>query len=145
MCAKRLLPSLPNMITMLEKRGHLQLSEAERHQLLAMSVSTAERHLHTQCKAGLPSLPATVAGSLRKDQIPVRIFAPWDEKRPGFVEMDLVMHCGDHLDGRFLSTLTLTDLATGWTECLPLPQKVPRQEGNFPLYRSSLGPLIMSR
>ena len=34
--------------------------------------------------------------------------------RPGFVEMDLVAHCGDHLDGSFLYTLTLTDLATGW-------------------------------
>jgi hypothetical protein len=32
-------------------------------------------------------------------------------------------HCGDHLDGRFLYTLTLTDLATGWTECLPLLEK----------------------
>ncbi len=32
-------------------------------------------------------------------------------------------HCGEHLDGRFLYTLTLTDLATGWTECLPLLSK----------------------
>jgi hypothetical protein len=32
-------------------------------------------------------------------------------------------HCGDHLDGRFLYTLTLTDLATGWTECIPLLYK----------------------
>jgi site-specific recombinase XerD len=37
--------------------------------------------------------------------------------------MDLVAHCGNHLDGRFLSTLTLTDLATGWTECIPLLEK----------------------
>jgi hypothetical protein len=32
-------------------------------------------------------------------------------------------HCGDHLDGHFLYTLTLTDLATGWTECIPLLEK----------------------
>jgi hypothetical protein len=32
-------------------------------------------------------------------------------------------HCGDHLDGNFLYTLTLTDLATGWTECIPLLEK----------------------
>lgn len=37
--------------------------------------------------------------------------------------MDLVSHCGDHLDGNFLYTLTLTDLATGWTECIPLLEK----------------------
>lgn len=122
-CAKRLLPSLPTMIAMLEKRGHLQFTEEERRQLLAMSVSTAERYLRTQRKPSLHSLPATVAGLLRKDQIPVRIFTPWDEQHPGFVEMDLVAHCGDHLDGSFLYTLTVTDLATGWTECLPLFSK----------------------
>ena len=32
-------------------------------------------------------------------------------------------HCGDHLDGEFLYTLTLTDLAIGWTECIPLLSK----------------------
>ncbi len=37
--------------------------------------------------------------------------------------MDLVAHCGENLDGRFLYTLTLTDLATGWTECIPLLDK----------------------
>lgn len=122
-CAKRLLPSLPTLVNVLERHGHLQLSEAERRQLLTISVSTAERYLCTQRKPGLHGLSATAPGSLRKDQIPVRVFAPWDEQRPGFVEMDLVMHCGTHLDGRFLCTLTLTDLATGWTECLPLPYK----------------------
>ena len=39
------------------------------------------------------------------------------------MEMDLVAHCGDHLDGGFLYTLTLSDLATGWTECIPLLEK----------------------
>ena len=37
--------------------------------------------------------------------------------------MDLVAHCGEHLDGSFLYTLTVTDLATGWTECIPLLEK----------------------
>ena len=53
----------------------------------------------------------------------MRTFSQWEQDRPGFVEMDLVAHCGEHLDGRFLYTLTLTDLATGWTECLPLLSK----------------------
>ncbi|HET8846757.1 MAG TPA: transposase family protein, partial [Ktedonobacteraceae bacterium] len=34
--------------------------------------------------------------------------------------MDLVAHCGGRLRGGCLSTITLTDVATGWTECLPL-------------------------
>jgi hypothetical protein len=40
--------------------------------------------------------------------------------RPGFVEADLVAHCGGNAEGVFLSTLTLTAVATGWTECLAL-------------------------
>ena len=119
-CAKRLLPFLPSLVALLERQGSLQLTEDERRQLLAMSVSTAERFLRTQHKPRLQSLSTTTPGSWSRAQIPVRTFSQWNENRPGFVEMDLVAHCGDHLDGRFLYTLTLTDLATGWTECIPL-------------------------
>jgi site-specific recombinase XerD len=122
-CAKRLLPSLPTLVTLLEQHGHLCLTEEERRQLLAMSVSTAERFLRTQRKPRLHGLSTTTPGSWGKAQIPMRMFSQWDENRPGFVEMDLVAHCGDHLNGRFLYTLTLTDLATGWTECIPLLDK----------------------
>jgi hypothetical protein len=36
-------------------------------------------------------------------------------------------HCGTDTNGGYLYTLTLTDRATGWTECLPLlhRRKVP--------------------
>ena len=50
-------------------------------------------------------------------------FYPWKKDQPGFVEMDLVAHRGTHLNGDFLYTLTITDIATGWTECLPLFSK----------------------
>ncbi len=122
-CAKRLLPSLPTLMEVLEQFGHLRLAEEHRRQVLAMSLSTAERILRTQRKPGLHGLSTTTPGLLRKDQISVRTFSPWQEDRPGFVEIDLVAHCGTHVDGSFLYTLTLTDLATGWTECLPLLYK----------------------
>jgi site-specific recombinase XerD len=122
-CAKRLLPLLPSLVAMLEQHGHLMLTEEERRQLLAMSLSTAERLLRTQRKPRLHGLSATAPGPWRKAQIPVRTFSQWEEHRPGFVEMDLVAHCGNRLDGRYLYTLTLTDLATSWTECIPLLEK----------------------
>jgi hypothetical protein len=68
-------------------------------------------------------MSTTRAGTLLKQQIPVRTFAQWNETRPGFLEADLVAHCGAQTEGSFLYTLTLTDLATGWTECLPLHTK----------------------
>jgi hypothetical protein len=54
------------------------------------------------------------------NQVPVRTFADWQDNRPGFVEADLVAHCGNRAEGAYLNTLVLTDVATAWTECLPL-------------------------
>ena len=44
----------------------------------------------------------------------------WDEEKPGFMEIDLVAHCGDTIEGQFVNTLTSVDIATGWTECQPV-------------------------
>ena len=52
--------------------------------------------------------------------VPIRTFADWADTRPGFMEADLVAHCGANSEGPFLHTLVLTDVATGWTKCLAL-------------------------
>ena len=36
---------------------------------------------------------------------------------PGFVEVDLVAHCGESTEGFYLHTLSTVDIATGWVEC----------------------------
>lgn len=119
-CAKRLIPFLSNIIESLEQHGHLQLSEESRRQLLSMSAATADRLLRAHRSVRSRGVSPTKAGPLLKQQIPIRTFAQWDEARPGFLEADLVAHCGGQLEGGCLYTLTLTDVATGWTECLPL-------------------------
>jgi hypothetical protein len=85
-----------------------------------MSAATADRLLTSQRKLGQRGLSTTRAGTLLKQQIPIRTFQQWNEARPGFLEADLVAHCGVDIEGGYLYTLTLTDIATGWTECLPL-------------------------
>jgi hypothetical protein len=60
---------------------------------------------------------------LLKHSIPVRTFTEWDDVVPGFVEIDLVAHCGETVAGQYLNTLTATDIATGWTECLVLRER----------------------
>src|SRR5204862_8068257 len=87
---------------------------------LAMSPATAERTLKTYLKHERHVISTTRSGTLLKKQIPVRTFNDWNEAKPGFREADLVAHCGTNTEGSFLHTLTLTDIATGWTECLPL-------------------------
>jgi hypothetical protein len=119
-CAKRLMPFLPSIIEMLEQHGHVQLSKEHRNQLLSMSAATADRLLQAHRYTHPHGLSTTKAGPLLKQQIPIRTFAQWDEAKPGFLEVDLVAHCGGRMQGGHLYTMTLTDVATGWTECLPL-------------------------
>jgi hypothetical protein len=119
-CTKRLMPFLPTLVEALERHGHLQITEACRTQLLSMSAATADRLLHSQRKLGQHGISTTRAGTLLKQQIPIRTFQQWNETQPGFLEADLVAHCGVDSEGGYLYTLTLTDVATGWTECLPL-------------------------
>ncbi len=120
-CAKRLVPFFPELIPVIERHGYLFLGQETREKLLSMSPATADRILKKVRDAAKPKgVSTTRAGSLLKHQVPVRTFADWQENRPGFMEEDLVAHCGGRTDGAFLNTLVLTDVATSWTECLPL-------------------------
>ena len=119
-CAKRLIPFLPTLVEALERHEHLHLTEECRCQLLSMSAATADRLLRSQRKRGQRGLSTTRAGTLLKQQIPIRTFEERKETRSGFLEADLVAHSGADIEGGYLYTLTLTDVATGWTECLPL-------------------------
>jgi hypothetical protein len=85
-----------------------------------MSAAMADRLLRSQRTLALRGLSTTRAGTLLKQQIPIRTFEEWKETQPGFLEADLVAHCGTDIEGGYLNTLTLTDMATGWAECLPL-------------------------
>jgi hypothetical protein len=119
-CTKRLMPFLPSIVATLEEDGHLELNEEHRRLLLSMSAATADRLLQAHRYTHPHGRSTTKAGPLLKQQIPIRTFAQWDEAKPGFLEVDLVAHCGGRLEGSCLYTITLTDVVTAWTECLPL-------------------------
>lgn len=124
LCSKRLHPFLPEWIRKLEECGEISLTQEVKAQLLSMSRATIDRRLQpARIKEKRRGLSTTKPGTLLKRQIPVRIYTPWDEQQPGFLEIDLVAHCGETTAGNYLNTLTATDLATGWTECLALPNK----------------------
>jgi hypothetical protein len=137
-CAKRLVPFLVELIPTLERHGHLSLTDEVRQQLLALSSATADRLLRPLRHPN--GLTTTKPGRLLKKQIPIRTVTEWNDVQPGFLEADLVAHCGGSLEGAFLYTLTLTDVATTWTECLPLLHRtqhgvvhaLQRARGMFP-------------
>lgn len=122
-CSKRLIAVLPDFLSALEGAGCLVVAEETRAHLLRMSAATIDRLLSPERKKIGRGRSTTRAGKLLKKQIPVRTFAEWNDVLPGFVEADLVAHCGETTAGTYLNTLTLTDVASGWTECLPLLHK----------------------
>jgi hypothetical protein len=123
-CARRLVPFLQELVPRLERSGHLMIEPLTRQKLLAISVATADRLLSSvRQREGARQRSCTRPGALLKHQIPVRTFADWDDDRPGFLEADLVAHCGDYGGGEFIHTLTLTDVRTQWTECVALPNR----------------------
>jgi hypothetical protein len=120
-CGKRLVPALPGLVEALERHGELRLEPLTRSRLLSMSASTADRLLReVRCQRAHRGLCTTRPGTLLRHQIPIRTFADWTEKEPGFLEIDLVAHCGESTHGEYLHSLVLTDVHTGWTECVAL-------------------------
>ncbi len=123
-CSKRLVAALPDLLPALEQEGAVALSATVRAQVLALSAATIDRRLSVERRAHHPhGISTTKPGSLLRSQIPIRTFTPWAEETPGFLEIDLVAHCGDSAAGDFVYTLTAVDVATGWTECVALPNK----------------------
>jgi hypothetical protein len=126
-CSKRLIPFLADFVEALERHGEIALEPLTRSRLLSMSAATADRLL-----AGVRRQPprrglcTTRPGTLLRHQIPIRTFADWTEKEPGFLEIDLVAHCGESVGGEYLHTLVLTDVHTGWTECVALLNRSER-------------------
>ena len=117
LCGKRLAPFLAELVPALEAEGALVLEATVRERLLAMSAATIDRRLHPFRLQRRHGPGTTKPGTLLKQQVPVHTYTPWDEQEPGFVEIDLVAHCGTSTAGHYLNTLTVTDVATGWTEC----------------------------
>jgi len=124
---KLLAPMLPEIVRMLRAEKALELTDGQAALLSRMSAATIDRRLAGQRAKLLPhGRSHTKPGSLLKSQIPVRTWAQWDDAVPGFVEIDLVGHEGSNSSGQFCFTLTVTDIATGWTVNRSVPNKAQK-------------------
>lgn len=121
LCSRRLQPFIPEMIKVLRRHGEQMINAATEAQLCQISPSTIDRLLRP-CRrlGGRRPFSTTRPGSLLKSSIPIRTFADWQENKPGFLEIDLVAHCSQSTEGFYLNTLCAVDVASGWTECLPV-------------------------
>ncbi len=116
-CGKRLAAGMADMLDALSRFGEISLDKPLEEKLRAMSASTIDRLLKEERRRiCLKGRATTKPGSLLKTQIPIRTGTEWNEKRPGFVEMDTVAHCGETTRGQYVVTLDVTDIHTCWTE-----------------------------
>jgi len=104
------------VVPLLRRDGELDLTVAEAALLVRISAATIDRRLAPErARMMLRGRSHTKPGTLLKSQIPIRTWAEWDDAVPGFVEIDLVGHEGGNASGEHCFTLTVTDIATGWT------------------------------
>ena len=124
LCSKRLAPFLSEIIPVLERWGEIKLSTKVKEKLFKISAATIDRLLaDTRKKGRIKGRSTTKPGTLLKKSIPIRTFADWDEKVPGFFEVDLVSHDGGATRGDFNQSLNFTDIATGWEEMVAVKNK----------------------
>ena len=121
--SKRLRAAMDTELPNLRRNKHLRVSRRCYQHLLQVSPSTMDRWRRKARLPGHRRRGGTKPGTLLKRQIPIRTFADWDDKRPGFTEIDLVQHDGGLNKGDFACTLDLTDVSTGWTELAATPNK----------------------
>jgi len=122
-CSKRLAPFLPEAVALLRREGKIVVPTDVSERLIRMSPATIDRllatHRHREGKGRCTTKP----GTLLRSQVAVRTFADWTDTRPGFLEIDLVAHCGETTAGEFVHTLSAVDIATGWFEPVALPSR----------------------
>jgi len=126
-CGKRLKVMIPTLLPALERHGRLKLDKAQRALMLGVSAATIDRLLiDTKIAAAGGKRRRVGFYSAVRREVPVRTFNDWNDPAPGFCEVDMVAHGGTSVAGSFIQTLTMVDVATGWTECMPL---VTRESG----------------
>src|SRR6266446_2922907 len=120
-CGKRLKVMIPTLLPALERHGRLKLDQADRDRVLAISAATIDRLLgDVKVAASVGKRRRAGFYSAIRREVPIRTFNDWKGPPPGFCEVDMVAHGGTSVAGSFIQTLTMVDVATGWTECLPL-------------------------
>ncbi len=120
-CGKRLKVMIPVLLPALERHGRLELTPDDHALVLSVSAATIDRMLVDVkiVAAGGRRRRVGFYSAIRRE-VPIRTFNDWSDPPPGFCEVDMVAHGGTSVAGSFIQTLTMVDVATGWTECLPL-------------------------
>jgi len=116
-CGQRLKPLLETEVERLRDLGEIEIPDEVASRLTMMSSATVDRKLkhereflHLSRAKGGPK-----SGSVLKQKIPIRL-TEWDTSRVGYIEADIVVHCGSSPLGEYVNTLSTTEISSGWWE-----------------------------
>ena len=115
-CGQRLTTLLRTEVDSLVRRGHLRISRSTTMKLKTISSATIDRLLKADKKKwryDRSRYPRKTP--LLYKAIPLKL-TDWDTSQVGFIEMDLVFHCGASTEGEHLYTLSTTEISSGWWE-----------------------------
>ena len=124
MCGQRLAPLIRENIDQIAAEPSFCVTADVRAKLARIGSATIDRLLRAQKARMRPrGTCSTKPAKNLNGVIPIRVCFDWDERKPGFFEVDTVSHDGGNASGEFCFTLTVTDVCTGWTELRPLRNK----------------------
>ena len=116
-CGQRLAPLLKTEVSRLRQLEEIFISTEVAKKLARISPATIDRKLkhqrevlHLLRKRGGPK-PA----SLLYKKVPIRL-TEWDTSQLGFLEIDLVIHCGSSTLGLYICSLNTVEISSGWWE-----------------------------
>jgi len=126
-CGKRLAAGMRDMLDALLRFGEIGFDKTTLGCLKEISPATIDRLLkHAKSRMNFKGISTTKPGTLLKKNIPVRLGTQWDDAVPGYVEIDLVAHCGTTAAGEYINTLDVTDVCSGWTETAAVINKAQK-------------------
>jgi len=116
-CGQRLKPLLEAEIDRLVELGEIETSHVVISKLKTVSPATIDRKLKHQREYLhlLRSKRRAGPGYLLKQKIPIRL-TQWDTSLLGYLETDLVCHCGSSMLGEYANTVSTTEICSGWWE-----------------------------
>jgi hypothetical protein len=116
-CGGRLAPLLPEQVPRLRVLGELAVTDETARLLSQIKPATIDRLLkHEKAARLLNRKTQARKHPLLYQQIPTKTSSEWDREKLGQIQIDGVEHCGQSAAGQFLSTVSHTDIATGWWE-----------------------------
>ncbi len=125
-CGQRLAPLLRLEIDRLRKLGELSCSDKTAKLLKRISPASIDLKLRREKEIlNLKHNRNPAVHPMLYKKIPIKLIDEWDRNKPGYCQLDYVMHCGSSTSGSFIHTLGLVDIYSGWWDSLAI---MPRSQ-----------------